>query len=183
MSIWENKEYTIKVAEDSFRNYERVMLSSGDCSLFIPMSFIGEEDGETACYECSGFAPLSSYRIEKTDDALYILECVLIIIGKAIEYFIMPARITLNNETVFYNKETSQIKIAYIPMNNSPISLKENLSMFIDELKQDIKDDNGEYLDLAKKFIEQNNYFVREMVNKVGLFKRKIYEESMPKAT
>lgn len=176
--MWGNKEFSIRLEENTFRDYEKIMLTSGECKLFMPMGFMGEEGMEVVSYDCSGFAPLSSYRVEKTDDALYILECVLLIAGKAVEYLITPARITINTDTVFYNKETSQVKIAYIPSTVENASIRRNLVSFIGQLKEDICDGNERYLDEAEKFIMYHNYYIREMVNKVGLFKKQLYTES-----
>lgn len=176
--MWENREFSIRLEENTFRNYEKIMLSSGECSYFMPMGFISEDGMEVVSYDCSGFAPLSSYRVEKTEDALYILECVLLIAGRSVEYFITPARITINTDTVFYNKETSQVKIAYVPAAGDNLSIRRNLAAFIKQLKQDICDGNEKYLDEAEKFIMYHNYYIREMVNKVGLFKRQLYTES-----
>lgn len=176
--MWGNSEFRIRLEENTMRDYERIMLTSGECSLFMPMGFVGEEGGEVACYDCSGFAPLSSYRVEKTDDALYILENVLLIIGRSVEYLITPAKITVTSDTVFYNKETGQVKIAYIPVSGEIMSMRNNLARFIDQLGQDICDGNEQYLAEAKKYIMHHNYYIREMVNKIGLFKRQLYVES-----
>ena len=176
--MWENREFRIRLEENTFRDYEKIMLSSGECSYFMPMGFMGEEGMEVVRYDCSGFAPLSSYRVEKTDDALYILESILLIVGRSIEYLITPARITITTDTVFYNKETSQVKIAYVPAAGENISIRRNLVSFIRQLKEDICDGNEKYLDEAEKFIMYHNYYIREMVNKVGLFKRQLYTES-----
>lgn len=175
--MWENREFRIKLEENAFRDYEKIMLSSGECNFFMPMGFMGEGESEFVSYDCSGFAPLSSYRVEKTEDALYILECVLLIVGKSIEYFITPAKITISTDTVFYNKDTSQVKIAYIPIGNDNVSMRHNLISFIKQLKEDICDGNEKYLEETEKLIMYHNYYIREMVNKIGLFKRQIYNE------
>ncbi|MEE0772469.1 MAG: DUF6382 domain-containing protein [Anaerovoracaceae bacterium] len=176
--MWGNREFSMRMEEDTFRDYERIMLTSGDCSLFMPMGFMGEDGGETVCYDCSGFAPISSYSIEKTDDALYILECVLLIVGRSVEYFITPARITVTEDTVFYNKETRNVKIAYIPVQTADAGVRSNLVRFIEQLKINICDGNQRYLDDAARYIMCHNYHIRDMVNKIGAFKREIYRNS-----
>ncbi|MBQ0078655.1 MAG: hypothetical protein KBS66_02020, partial [Eubacterium sp.] len=62
--MWENKEFRVRLSENSVHDYEKVMLTSGQCDFFMPMGFMGDGEGETAWYNCSGFAPLSSYKIE-----------------------------------------------------------------------------------------------------------------------
>ncbi len=175
--MWENKEFKVKLKEDSIADYERVMLTSGECSFFMPMGFVGENDGEVVCYNCSGFAPLSSFRVEKTEDALYIIECVLLILGKSVEYFISPSKITVTTDTVFYNRDTGEVKIAYVPSSSDSSNLRKGMVNFIGQLKKDIRDGNENYLVEAAKCIFYNNYYVKEMVNKIGLFKRQLYAE------
>ena len=82
--MWENSEFKVEFSKCDMKEFERVMLSSGQCSFFMPMGFMGSENGEAICYDCSGFSPLSMYRIERTEDALYLLEQVLLILGKAV---------------------------------------------------------------------------------------------------
>lgn len=175
--MWNNSEFRLTLEENTFRDYEKIMLTSGDCSCFMPMVFIGEDGEEVVCYDCSGFAPLSSYRVEKTDDALYILECVFLLVGRSVEYLITPAKITISTDTVFYNKETGQVKMAYVPTKDESTSIRNNLAQFAEQLKEDICDGKQEYLDNVIKFITYHNYYIREMVNKIGLFKRQLYAE------
>lgn len=173
--MWDNREFKVELNENSVRDFEKIMLLSGQCSFFMPMGFMGSEKGETVCYDCSGFAPLSRYRIERTEDALYILEKTLIILGNSIEYFITPARITLNTNTVFYNKDSGEIKLTYVPVRGEKANLRRNIARFIAQLKVDIRDGREEYLDRAVKYIYHNNYYIKDMVNKIELFKRQIY--------
>lgn len=178
--MWQNGEFKVKMEVDTIRDFERIMLTSGDCSLFMPMGFICEEEGEVVSYHCSGFAPLSSYRIERTDDALYILERVLIILGKSVEYLITPARITLNLNTVFYNQETGEIKIAFMPMEKKNISLRKNLVDFINLLRREICDGYEMYILETARYIHYHNYYLQDMVKKVAVFRRQLYAEEHP---
>ena len=103
--MWENEEFKMTFKEDAIHEYERVILTSGDCNHLIPMSFIGENNKEIVYYNCSGFASISTFRVEKTDDALFIIEKVLLILSNIVEYLITPAKVTLNTDTVFYNQD------------------------------------------------------------------------------
>ena len=174
--MWENREFRIKLEENTMRDFERIILTSGNCNLFMPMGFMSEEGGETVCYDCSGFAPLSSYRIERTEDVLYILERTLLILGKSVEYLITPAKVKLTAETVFHNKETGEVKIAYVPLDGRRNSLRRNIVAFIGQLKCDVCDGYDEYLDKLAGYIYYNNYYIKDIVNKIGLFKRELYE-------
>ena len=41
--MWENREFSIRLEENTFRDYEKIMLSSGECGYFMPMGFMGEK--------------------------------------------------------------------------------------------------------------------------------------------
>ena len=104
--MWENNEYRMCFREESILDFERAMLSSGECRDLLPMMFISGDSKHVVYYDCKGFAPLSRYRVDKTEDALFILEKVLIILSSTIEYLITPAKVSLSTDTVFYNAET-----------------------------------------------------------------------------
>ena len=40
--MWENKEFKVKLEENAIRDFEKIMLTSGECSIFMPMGFISE---------------------------------------------------------------------------------------------------------------------------------------------
>ncbi|MDD4200325.1 MAG: DUF6382 domain-containing protein [Eubacteriales bacterium] len=176
--MWENNEYKMCMREESILDYERVMLSSGECNYLIPMLFIGEKDKLTAYYDCRGFVPLSRYKIEKTTDALYIMEKVLLIMSNVIEYLITPSKILLTTDTVFYDTESEKIKIAYVPADDNQDSLRRNLINIIAQLKAEICDGQGEYLDRLANLVYANNYTLRDLVNKLGLLRRELYSET-----
>lgn len=173
--MWENNEYKLCFREDSILDFERVMLSSGECSHLIPMLFISADDRQVAYYDCKGFAPLSKYRVDRTDDALFILERVLIILGSAIEHLITPAKIFLSTDTVFYNPESGDIKIAYVPVSEVPAGTSKNLLRLIAQLKADVTDDHKEFLDRFAVIVHDNTYHIRDLTNKVGLLRRELY--------
>ena len=173
--MWENKDFRVRLEENTMRNLEKIMLTSGECSLFMPMGFMNEKGGEYGCYDCSGFIPLSRYQIEKTDDALYIMENILIILNRAVEYLLDPAKVTLTTDTVFYNKETGEVKITYVPLSSDQVNIKKSLVGFIGQLRRDIRDRFADYLTETAKYIYYYNYNLTDIVNKVGLFRREIY--------
>lgn len=50
------------------------------------------------------------------------------------EYLITPANITLTTDTVFYSKETGEVKIAYVPVEGEA-DLRKNIIRFLLQLK------------------------------------------------
>lgn len=179
--MWQNKQFRVRLEEDTVNNFERIMLTSGECKGFIPMGFINDDGKEYGFYECSGFAPLKCYRIERTEDALYIMENVLLILEKGIEFFINPAKVTVTCDTVFYNKDTGQVKIAYVPVHGPEYDLKRNLSDFAEQIRSDICDGKQEYIYDIVKYICLHNYGLREAADRLALMKRRLYMESEEK--
>ena len=175
--MWENSDFRIRLKENSIAEHEKIMLSSGQCEIFMPMGFLGDEEGVIASYDCSGFAPLSGYRIESTEDALYLLERTLIILGNAVQYFITPAKVMLTTNTVFYNRDTGQVKIAYVPLGGEDVDLKQNIVAFIEQLKADLRDGREDFLTQASRYIYYKNYYINDIITKVALMKRQIYAE------
>lgn len=173
--MWENNEYTMCFREDSILDFERVMLSSGECSYLLPMLFVSSDSKHVAYYDCKGFVPLSRYRVDRTEDALFILERVLIILSSAIEYLITPAKISLSTDTVFFNVETGEIKIAYVPVKEEPAGSSRNLLRFIAQLKSEVTDGHREYLDRFAAIVYRNNYHLRELTDRMGLLRRELY--------
>lgn len=41
--MWENSEFKVEFSKCDMKEFERVMLSSGQCSFFMPMGFMGSE--------------------------------------------------------------------------------------------------------------------------------------------
>ncbi len=181
--MWEDRDFRIRLREGAIRDFEKIMLSGSDCDIFMSMGFMSEGGREYGMYECSGFAPLSGYRVERTEDAMYILENVLIILNRSVEYLIDPTRVRITEDTVFYNKDTGQIKIAYVPLEKYETDMKKNLVRFIDVLKRGIRDGYAGYLSQAAEYIMYRDHRLREMTDKVGVLKRQIEEEKRKRAS
>ena len=170
-----NMDYRVDIDRGSLKDFEKIMLTSGQCKFFIPMGFMGSEKGETVCYDCSGYAPLEKFRIERIEDALYLLERTLVILEKSVDYYINPTRILLNLDTVFYSKDSGEVKMAYVPLEDEKRNIRMNIIKFIKMLSRDIKDDKDEYLKGIARYVCQNNYYIRDIIRKIELYKRQIY--------
>lgn len=172
--MWENREYRLNFREESILGFERIMLSSGQCSSLLPMVFISEDTGLLAYYDCGGFVPLSSYRIDRTEDALFILEQVLPIMNSLVEYLINSEKIVLSTETVFYNPDTGEIKIAYVPDSSGHPEMRRHILSFIAYLKSEITDGNKGMLDIVARTVYENKYCLMDLVNRIGMLRRRL---------
>lgn len=175
-----NSDFRIKLKEGAVKEYEKVVLSSGLCDLFIPMGFVSSEDGEMICYQCSGYASLRQCNITEAKEAFEILEKTFILVSRAGEYLITPSKITLTMDTIFYNRETKQVKIAYVPIDRMECSLQENMAEFIAQMGQAVKGTGSHYLDNIRIQMEENNYYIGDLINRIGEMRRKLagYKES-----
>ncbi|MDO4177167.1 MAG: DUF6382 domain-containing protein [Bacillota bacterium] len=176
--MWENNEYKMKLNDSKVLEYEKVMLISGECNYLIPMIFIGENSEQVAYYDCSGFVPLKHYSVETVEDAFFIIENVIIIIRGIADYLITPAKIQLNKDTIFYNTDTGEIKIAYVPATDSPADLKRNLLNLIAQLKADVSDGCDDYLDRFARIIHYGNFHMDELLNRLGFLRRELYSQT-----
>ncbi len=176
--MWKNKEFVLHFKDDDIRSYERVVLSSGSCRHLFPVLFVGDSSGQTAYYQCSGYVPLSTFSVERTSDALFILEKTLLILALVQEHLITPSRVMLTMDTVFFNRESGNIKIAYVPVTDEAASVRRNVLRFIFQLRADINDEYCGYLEEAAKLITYSNYQLRDLINRIGLFKQDLFAAS-----
>lgn len=179
--MWENNDYTLMFHRNPFYQHEQAILARGGFDGCLPMSFLRNDGGLTARYECDGFLPLSSFRIERTEDVLFLMEKLLFVLHEAPEYLLCPERLFLRTETVFYNKEEDRVRIAYLPRpagktdHNSRVPpFYRELILFLAQMKQDVKDTNT---DLIARFARQLYYNcpdTKRMLRSIGLLRREL---------
>ena len=167
-------EFRLKAEPDRFFRFERVMLSGG-CRYFIPMRFFEEDGSLLVQYNCSGFSPLSRYRIERTEDVLYILEKTALIMQHSAEYLIDPRRIALSTKTVFYNHEDGDIRIAFVPLKRPREEPAEAVSVFIKELSRDLEDGGLPLLERLRRNIIGNNLNAEGIIRQIGLVRQETH--------
>ncbi|MEG0829039.1 MAG: DUF6382 domain-containing protein [Anaerovoracaceae bacterium] len=173
-----NKNFQMVVKGGVIKDYEKIVLSSGLCDLFMPMGFIQDNNVDRVAYDCSGYVSLSKCNITKIKEAFDILEKTFLILSKAGEYLISPSKITLNQDTIFYNSEKRQVKIAYVPMEEQPLSLRENMMEFICQVENVVEEENRIYLEKVRNHLNQHNYYIRDIINLIGRLKQQMYNGS-----
>jgi len=55
--------------------------------------------------------------------------------------------------------------------------LRKNIIRFLLQLKTELCDGKEEYLRKTAQYIYYHNYYIRDMVNKIGRFRRQLYRE------
>lgn len=175
--------FQLKLREGVIKDFEKVVLSSGMCDLFMPMGFMHSNQADTISYDCSGYTALSQCSIIQAKDALDILEKTFLILNKAGEYLISPSKITLSKDTIFYDEKTGQVKIAYIPMEKQYLSLRENMMDFIFQVERGVEKDNRQYLKKVRDHLDHNNYYIKDIINLIGQLKRDLYSNAGQQGT
>lgn len=170
----QNKDFKLRLKEGSVKEFEKIVLSSGLCELFMPMGFVSCEDGEIVSYNCSGYTALRHCGLKDVRQALEILEKTFLLVSKAGEYLITPSRIMLTLDTIFYDRRTKQVRVAYVPMPRDRMNLQENMMTFIGEVGRQLPGKKQEYLEKVKKQIKENNYYIKDIIHLIGELKRKI---------
>ncbi len=172
--MWEHNDYTCELDPKAVCPHERIMLASGQCPFFFPTAFYSDQDHLTASYSCSGFVPLSTFRIERTDDALYIFEHVLLALRGCIEYLLEPERVRVTSDTVFYCSRTGEVRLAYLPLQEHAPDIRRTLIRFLAELKADLQDDSVSCIDRIARRIYYENHDLRDLLTITGLMRREL---------
>lgn len=166
-----NNDFKLKLKEGAIKDYEKVILSQVN-DIFMPMGFVSSSEGELVIYNCSGYTALRQCRVTEVLEALEILERTLILVSRAGEYLISPRRIMLTMDTIFYDRKTKQVKIAYVPLEENASTLRENMSEFITEIEAGVTGTGRTYLQDVKTEIEENNYYIQDLINVIGDIRR-----------
>lgn len=118
--MWNCSDYTIQFSFNPFYLHEQDILTAGECPGFLPMSFLRTGHGLVVHYGTSGYQPLSNYRIERSEDALYLMERTIMILHQAPEYLLAPERLRICTDTVFYGRDTDDLRLAFLPKTIYP---------------------------------------------------------------
>lgn len=175
MRIRDNN-FRIQLKEGAIKDYEKIVLSDVN-DIFMPMGFLSYDEGELVTYNCSGYSSLSQCDIKEVLEALEILERTLVLVSRASEYLISPSMITLSMETIFYDRDSGRVRIAYVPVINEKASLRENMAEFITEIKDNLQMQEQVYMDKVKTQMEENNYYIQDLINIIGDIRRTAMKE------
>lgn len=171
MKKMQTNDFRLKLREGAIKDYEKVILSQVN-DIFMPMGFVSSSDGELVTYNCSGYTALRQCRVTEVMEALEILERTLILVSRAGEYLISPRRIMLSMDTIFYDRKTKQVKIAYVPLEENASTLRENMFEFITEMEAGVTGTGRTYLQDVKSEMEENNYYIQDLINVIGDIRR-----------
>ena len=175
MKIRDNN-FRIQLKEGAIKEYEKVILTQVN-DIFMPMGFVAFDEGELVSYNCSGYSSLKQCDIREVLEALEILERTFLLVSRASEYLISPSQITLSLDTIFYDRDTRQVRIAYVPVSGERLSLRENMAEFITEIRDNLYEKEKTYMDKVKEQMEENNYYIHDLINVIGDIRRSAVKE------
>lgn len=166
-----NNDFKLKFKDGAIKDYEKVILSQVN-EIFMPMGFVSTAEGDLVTYNCSGYTALRQCKITEVQEALDLLERTFMLVSRAGEYLISPRKILLSLDTIFYDRKTRQVKIAYVPLDENTTTLRENMSDFISEMEDGVTGTGRSYLENVREQMNENNYYIRDLINVIGEIKR-----------
>lgn len=175
MKIRDNN-FRLQLKEGAIKDFEKVVLSEVN-DIFMPMGFVSFDEGELVTYNCSGYSSLSQCNVTEVMEALEILERTLLLVNRASEYLISPNMITMNMDTIYFDRKSRQVRIAYVPAERETATLREHMADFISEMGENIKDNEKMYINQVREQMEENNYYIQDMINVIGEIRRSAVRE------
>lgn len=160
-----NKDYQIEFKAGRFKEYEKTVLSANLCIHFIPMSFVKYGSNDIVRFDCKGYTSIGQYEKISIYHMLDIMEQIFRILSTTAENLILPSRVTLNADTVFYSKKKNKVKIAYIPLKDDKASLRENVMDFIYQMETKTSQGTRGYFRKMLRCLDIDNYSMNDMAD------------------
>lgn len=175
MRIRDNN-FRLQLKEGAIKDFEKIILLEVN-DIFMPMGFVSFDEGELVTYNCSGYSSLSQCNVTEVLEALEILERTFLLVSRASEYLISPNMITMNMDTIFFDRKTRQVRIAYVPAEREAASLRENMAGFINAIGENVQEKGKIYMDKVRVQMEENNYYIQDLINIIGEIRRSAVRE------
>ncbi|MCR5481517.1 MAG: DUF6382 domain-containing protein [Clostridia bacterium] len=158
----------------TIKEYEKHMLTTGRCRAFLPMAFVREEETDRAIYNYGGYVSLADAGDFSLLQAIEITEKVLCALLSAGEHLINPSRIQLNLDTVHIDAMTGNVRIAYVPFQNTRVRIQDTIAAFLEQLEGICRGSNSSgYFENLRRFARVN-MSVSDMIGQTGLIRREI---------
>ena len=157
------------------REYEKDILTAGICDYMFPMRFVSCAKKEQVTYDCAGYCPLSRMQDLDIRELLGIMEKVFTILSKTGDHFIPPARIMLNEDTVFYDRKRDRVRIAYVPTAGRPCSIKAGAGAFIKMMREKAPAETKKYFRRAQEALQLYNYGPADIADMLAGMKRELF--------
>lgn len=172
--------------DTGIREFEKKMLSSGECLHSLSMHFLSEDHSLKAFYDFTGYMQLKDWLIikMKKPDAerdshmvialLQILSGVLECIKGMENYLILPDRITLHPDAVFIDLNNDRVVLAFYPAE-SPETLQIRIVRLIHDLSGlQHSDETEQHLKKIEEFILAKNPGLDGMISFLGSIQREV---------
>lgn len=169
--------YRWEMPAGSVLPFEERILASGLCDFALDMTFSTYRGVKRARYDCGGYVAVGEMDLTSPDRALEVLEKTLLAMGKAGEFFLDRDKILLNGETVFYNEESGDIRIAYYPREKA-LPVTENMVAFAEDLERMSGDVGRRYLARLRELFLRHNSGLRDMQRATCELRREIFQQT-----
>lgn len=160
--------------EKSPEKYVEEILSMEICKLFLPVSFIKDGDMVTAQFKTDGFTRLSAINSLAVTDIFSIIVSVFYGLKDGENHYIFPDEYEINCDTVFINKDFSDIKMIFNPPKAEKTG-QEKVVEFIEELKKKCSNEGIPYLNNAAGYIKTGSSGYRAIIHHLESLRREVY--------
>lgn len=183
------------------KKYEINILAGGECTSFIPMSFIEENNSVRVIYNTQGFCKLSIENLNNPYKVLATLEKIAILIKNANNHLILYNRYCIEKNNIYTNESCSEFKLIFLPKKNpSEIEFSQVIINLLQQFLVDSIDSRGvdsidsrgvdsidsksvdsidsrsaEYINLIIEKCKKFNLSNHTIINYIGELKRECY--------
>lgn len=163
---------TLVIEKERIREYEKMSISVSAPDFLIPMDFIEYEENYRAIYNLNGYIKMDEIEMLTVRDVFDCIEGIIETYRKALRFFIIPERLEVNGDTVFFNRNERHVRILFLPSIKCVKTVSEQLLSFIDYLME-LNATSGaiEYLEMFKAYAMDNNG-LKELQNRALMIKR-----------
>lgn len=159
--------------KDIIHKYERDIVADGICDSFIPASFFREEDKLKVIYNYDGYVRISECRFREIIQLLNLIDRVILNIEKAMDCFIDINRISFTSDTVFYNQQTEDVRMAFM-VSDDGMNFNERTERFIGSLYNVYDGPGTDCLDRLRSYIRTGNRSFDDIKRETSYIRREV---------
>jgi|GEM_PF-925264 len=166
----------IELESGRIKDFEKRVLTERACKAFLPVSIVSIEGMDRLNYDCSGYLPLTGYRLGGGMEMAELLEKCIFALIEARWHLIDPRKIKLGTDTVFYSPEKKEVRLAFVPMGVKAEKATGALAELLAQLiGADVNKEIQGYLREIAAYVESGNAGLMDVVNYLGDLKREIH--------
>ncbi|MBN7772672.1 hypothetical protein [Clostridium aminobutyricum] len=164
--------------KNRIKNFEIKIFSEGQCSAFLPMSFIEKEDKWYVTYFSEDYIPMVHLNLNNPYELLHMIEKLLLSIKDAENHLILFNRYTLLKEEIFFSKKFDQVRLMFDPVvdDQEMEAFSAKMVNILIEIKKLVLEKRAcEYLEMIIYKLDYSNISREGLINYIGELKREVH--------